>query len=109
MNSQDDKDKELRRRERELEARERAIRLREIESEINQPLVPLHESVKPQESEGSLKQLSRKLVPLGKYLAIVVAVVVSIRLATWLASVVIIGGLAWVGYKLFFERDRDRR
>jgi len=48
-------------------------------------------------------------VALGKYLAIVVAVVVSIRLATWLASVVIIGGLAWVGYKLFFERDRDRR
>jgi Flp pilus assembly protein TadB len=109
MNSQDDKDKELRRRERELEARERAIRLREIESEINQPLVPLHQTVKPQESEGSLKQWSGKLVTLGKYLAIVVAVVFSIRLVTWLASVIIIGAVAWVGYKLVFERDRDRR
>lgn len=106
MNSQDDKDKELQRRERELQAREHAIRLRDLEAQINQP--PLSGTRKHQKPESSLKQRYGKLVKIGKFLAIVVAVVVSIRIATSLAAVILVGALAWVIYKLFFESDRNR-
>ncbi|HEY9638756.1 MAG TPA: hypothetical protein V6D14_35560 [Coleofasciculaceae cyanobacterium] len=107
MNSQDDQEKELRRREQELQAREHAIRLRELESEINQPLV--HQTVKHREPESSLKRWYRQLVNVGKFVGIVVAVVVGIKVATWLATVIIVGGIAWVAYKLFFEGDRRSR
>ena len=107
MNSPDDKEQQLRRREQELMDREREIRLRELESEINQP--PLHQTVKHQEKESPLKQRYGKLVKVGKFVAIVVAVVVSIKIATWLASVILVGAVAWVAYKIFFEGDRSKK
>lgn len=105
MNSQDDQDNELRRREQELQAREHAIRLRELEAEIT----PLYQTVKHQEPESSLKRWYGKLVNVGKFLAIIVAVVISIKIATGLATVMMIGAVAWVAYKLFLESDRSKR
>jgi hypothetical protein len=107
MNSQDDQENELQRRERELQAREQAIRLREIEAQINQP--PLLQTVKHREPERSLKPWYGKLVNVGKFLGIVVAVVIAIRIATGLATVIMIGAVAWVGYKIFLEGDRSKR
>jgi hypothetical protein len=48
-------------------------------------------------------------VNVGKFLAVVVAVVIAIRIATGLATVIMIGAVAWVGYKIFLEGDRSKR
>ena len=107
MNSQDNQDNELRRRERELKEREHQIRLREIEAEINQP--PLHKTQKHQPPESSVKRWYGKLLSVGKFLAVVVAVVVAFKVAVSLAYVVIVGAVAWVAYKIFLEKDRAKR
>lgn len=107
MNSPDDKEQQLRRREQELKDREHEIRLRELDAEINQP--PLHQTVKHQTKESPLKRRYGTLVKVGKFIAIIVALVVGIKIATWLASVILVGAVAWVAYKLFFEGDRSKK
>lgn len=107
MTSQDDKHKEFQRREQELQAREHAIRLRELEAEINQP--SLHQTVKHRAPEHSPKRRYGQLMNVGKFVVMVVTVVVAVKIGTWLATVIIVGGTAWVGYKLFFDSDRSRR
>lgn len=109
MTSQNDKDRhnEIQRLERELQERERKIRLRELEAEINQP--PLYPTTKDKPSEKSLKQRYKTLVNVGKFLALVVVVAVSFKIAAMLATVILVGGVAWVAYKLFFDGDRKRR
>jgi ferric-dicitrate binding protein FerR (iron transport regulator) len=107
MNSQDDNENELQRKERELQERENALRLRELEAEINQP--PLYETAKHQEPEGSVKRRFGQLVNVAKFLAIVVAVVVTIKVGLTLAYVLMIGAIAWVAYKIFLESDRSKR
>lgn len=106
MNSEDDQENELRRREKELQAREQQLRLRELEAEINQP--PLHQTIKHQKSEHTVTPWSAKFLDVGKFLAVVIAVVVSIKIATSLAPVIILGAVAWVGYKIFWESDRSK-
>lgn len=105
-NSENDKNNDIQRRERELEEREHAIRLRELEAELNQP--PLHKTVKYEKPESSLKRLSRQMLRVGKYIAIVVALVIGIKVASQLTTVIIIGSVGFVVYKLFFEGDRTK-
>lgn len=109
MTSQNDKDRhnEIQRLERELQERERKIRLRELEAEINQP--PLYPTTKDKPSEKSLKQRYKTLVNVGKFLALVVVVAVTFKIAIALASVILVGAVAWVAYKLFFESKRSKR
>jgi Flp pilus assembly protein TadB len=107
MNSQNDNKNELQRRERELQEREKALRLRELEAEINQP--PLYETAKHQEPQSSLKRRYGQLINVAKFLAIVVAVVVTIKVGLTLAYVLMIGAIAWVAYKIFLESDRSKR
>ena len=106
MNSQNDHENELQRREQELHERERAIRLRELESEINQ--APLYQTQKHQPPESSPKRRYGKLVNVGKFLAIVVVVAVSFKIAAALASIILVGAVAWVAYKLFFGGNRSQ-
>jgi hypothetical protein len=109
MTSQNDNDQhnEIQRLERELQERERKIRLRELEAEINQS--PLYQTTKDKPSEKSLKQRYKTLVNVGKFLVLVVAVAVTFKIATTLASVILVGAVAWVAYKLFFEGKRSKR
>jgi hypothetical protein len=107
MNSEDDKENELHRRKKELQERERSIKLRELEAEINQ--TPLYQSKKHQPPENSLQRWYGKLITVGKFLAIVIAVAVSFKIATSLATIILIGGVAWVAYKLFFESNSSKR
>jgi hypothetical protein len=65
--------------------------------------------VKHQAPESSPKRWYGQLVNVGKFLGLVIAVVVSIKVASSLAYVIMIGAIAWVAYKLFLERDRSRR
>ncbi|MDX2229186.1 MAG: hypothetical protein NW220_06095 [Leptolyngbyaceae cyanobacterium bins.349] len=106
MNPQTGED-ELRRRERELAERERSLRLRELEAELNQPpLLPTTKHDRPARS-----QRQRGLIKAAKFigLMVVAAVVVNIvlRVASFLATFAMVGLVAWVLYKLFFEGDRS--
>ncbi|MBE9039672.1 hypothetical protein IQ235_02535 [Oscillatoriales cyanobacterium LEGE 11467] len=104
----EDRERELEQKERELHERERAIRLKELEDELNKPSdPPYYETQKHEKPEGKLKRWSKKLTEIAKFCGIVIAVIVSIRIATWLTTLVIVGGVAWVGYKLFVEGDRS--
>lgn len=104
MSSPNNKEEELRRREKEIQDREYALRLRELEAEINQS--PVYQTQKHRPTEKPLAQSNRPLVKVAKFLAIFVAVIVSVKIAAWLTSVLMVGCIAWVAYKLFLESER---
>jgi sugar phosphate isomerase/epimerase len=112
MTSPNSNPDELRRREQALQARERALRLRELEAEIyaqnTPPEPPIVPTRRHQEPERAMQRQFRKVLEVAKFLGIVVAVVIAIRIATWLATAVMIGAVAWIAYKLFFEGDHRR-
>lgn len=105
MNSQDNQDNDFERREQELKAREEALRLRELESEINQP--PLYYTTKHLPPEAPKKRWGGKLLRAGQFLGIVVAVIIAVKVAAQFAYVVMIGGIAWVVFKIFVDKDRS--
>jgi hypothetical protein len=107
MNSPDNKETELQRRERELRDREHAIRLRELEAEIN-GTAPIYETSQHKVSESQFKQWLRKLTIAGQFTAIVIAVGVAVKLSSWLATAVIVGGLSLVIFKIVFDKDRPK-
>ncbi len=116
-------DDELQRRERELQDREAAIRLRELEAEINQ-LPPASGSSGSSGSPGSSRSsgsttalapsprtptpLVRKIINAAKFLGVVVVAVVAVRIVSWAASLVIIGGIAWLAYQIFFADKPEK-
>lgn len=106
MNSQDDQENALRRRERELQAREEAIRLRELEAEINQPQRIVYQST-PEATEGTLRRWSRQFVAIVKATAIAVAVIVGIAAGVGLFWIVAFAGIVWVAYKIFSITSRS--
>jgi Flp pilus assembly protein TadB len=107
MSSNRDREEQLKRRELELQERERQIRLRELEAEIYQEQPPLHQTTKHQPPQKPQKSWLRKLVNVGKFFALVVVVILSIRVALWLAYALMVLGIAFIAYKLFFDGNRD--
>ena len=110
MDSPDKKARELRHKEQELRKREQEIRLRELEAEIDRS-VPEYRTIKYEEPDsqvkGKLKQWRRKIIAVAQFTGIVIAVVVAVRIATWLATAVIVGGIAFIAYKMFFAKDKS--
>ncbi|MBD0392956.1 MAG: hypothetical protein ICV52_03530 [Microcoleus sp. C1-bin4] len=110
MDSPDKKARELRHKEQELRKREQEIRLRELEAEIDRS-VPEYRTSKYEEPDsqvkGKLKQWRRKIIAVAQFTGIVIAVVVAVRIASWLATAVIVGGISWIAYKMFFAKDRS--
>ncbi|MEG4204315.1 DMT family transporter [Microcoleus sp. Pol7_A1] len=110
MNSPDKKARELRHKEQELRKREQEIRLRELEAEIDRS-VPEHLTSKYEEPDsqvnGKLKQWRRKIIAAAQFTGIVIAVIVAVRIASWLAAALIVGGIALIAYKMFIEEDRS--
>ena len=110
MNSPDKKARELRHKEQELRKREQEIRLRELESEIDRS-VPEYLTSKYEEPDsqvnGQLKQWRRKILAVAQFTGIVIAVVVAVRIASWLAAALIVGGIALIAYKIFFPEERS--
>ena len=98
------KEEQLRRREAELKARELQIRMRELEAELDS--TPVHPTYKHKETPTNKRTWLKQLPNIGKFLLMIVAVIVAIRIATWLATAALIVGIGWVGYKLFLEGDR---
>jgi hypothetical protein len=110
MDSPDKKARELRHKEQELRKREQEIRLRELEAEIDRS-VPEHRTSKYEEPDskvnGKLKQWRRKIIAVAQFTGIVIATIVAVRIASWLATAVIVGGIAWIAYTMFFAKDRS--
>jgi hypothetical protein len=62
-------------------------------------------STKP--SNTRIERWKRQLIQVGKFMGVVIAVIVAIRIASWLATIVMIGGIAWVIYQIFLA-DRPK-
>lgn len=106
MNSQKHPNEDHQQREKELQERERALRLRELEAELSQPaLLP---TTKHQETR-SLQRWTKKARTIVTFVGIVLVTVVAVRIAAQLAGVVMVLGIAWIAYKLFFERDTPKK
>jgi ferric-dicitrate binding protein FerR (iron transport regulator) len=111
MNPQSDKEEELRRREQELKDREHAIRLWEMESELYQsssPEPPLSPTTKHRQPEGKMQRRLRQAKNVAIFVGIVIVAAAAVRIATTLATAVIVLGIAWVSYKIFFSGDRKK-
>jgi len=110
MDSPDKKARELRHKEQELRKREQETQLRELEAEIDRS-VPEYRTSKYEEPDsqvtGKLQQWRRKIIAVAQFTGIVIAVVVAVRIAFWLATVVIVGGIALIAYKMFFAEERS--
>ncbi|MDJ0735578.1 MAG: hypothetical protein QNJ47_16215 [Nostocaceae cyanobacterium] len=105
MNSPEDYEKELERRERQLKEKETEIRLRELESEIVAKDGQVYQTVKHQ-PEKTGKPWQKKAILGLKLFALAVIGLVAVRLSSYLAGAVIVGGLAFAAYKLFFNQDK---
>lgn len=110
MNYPDKKTRELRHKEQELRKREQESLLRELEAEIDRS-VPEYLTSKYKEPDsqvnGKLKQWRRKILAVAQFTGIVIAVVVVVRIASWLATALMVGGIAFIAYKMFVEEDRS--
>jgi hypothetical protein len=109
---ENDREAELRQREADLKKREMDIRLRELEAELYQqpPATPTPhvevQTVYPtskERSESQWQRWMRSLGNFGKFCLLLLVVFVAIRVSFWLANIIIIGSVAFVAYKLFFE------
>ena len=114
MNLPEDNEKDIQRRERELMERENAIRLREIEAEIDRGYrrkaaeAEIIKTYKKQGSKSKTQLWGRKLFKVAKFSGFVIAIVILVRIALWLATIAAIGALGWVGYKVFLEEDNKK-
>jgi hypothetical protein len=95
--------------EQELRDRELAVRLRELEAEVNQQHPPHHAHLRnaaPRaEPLNVLKRFYRRLENIAKFIGIVVLMIISIQIASWLAGTFMVIGIVWLAYKIFFEND----
>jgi hypothetical protein len=98
--NQPDREQELKQREEALRQRELEIRLRELDAEINTQTnntdqTPTHATVKHRPSWFS------QLNYAGKFFGIVVAVIVAVKVASWVAAMLLFGTIVWVTFQLF--------
>ncbi len=105
VKSPDDYNNELERRERELRQKELELRLRELDSDVNGKNIQFYQTDKHQPEK--LDKLWVPKVILGlKLFGLGVAALVAVKIASVLAGVVIVGMLAFVAYKLFFDNKK---
>ncbi|MEB3231873.1 MAG: small multi-drug export protein [Leptolyngbyaceae bacterium] len=113
----------LRQREEELRVKEQEIRLRELEMELNkveqrqqsiQPEPPLYETVKhegPKPKKSWLRKLP-KMLKFGLMIFVTLVLVwtaasIAFQLGRILFAAIIVGGIGFMGYKLYLEGDDD--
>jgi len=109
MTAFDDMEEDIRRREDAVKARELKMRLKEIEKELEAiPKQPVdHGTAQSVEaevvSEAKNRSLFRKAKNVGMFGLIVVSVIVAVKIATWVATILMVLGITWMSYKLFLE------
>jgi hypothetical protein len=112
MSSSNPDDEQLRQREQEIRDRERAIRLRELEAELHQPpLLPTVKlpTVKQPPADAKLQGKYRQIRNVATFFGLVVVVAVAVKIASQLATAVMVGGIAWVAYKIFMDSKPPKR
>ncbi|XHX79208.1 MAG: hypothetical protein RBJ76_04555 [Stenomitos frigidus ULC029] len=107
MNSPNQSDEAYQQHEKELQAREHALRLRELEAELHQQ-TPLP-TTKHQPPLRSMQLWTKKAKNIALFVGIVVVTVVAIKIATQLAAGVMVLAIAWIAYKIFFERSGSKK
>ncbi|MEA5582697.1 hypothetical protein VB620_15265 [Nodularia harveyana UHCC-0300] len=105
MTSPDNRYREIEERERKLREREVEVRLREMEADIN---LPIHQTVKHQPDKPK-KSWIQTIVIGGKLFFLGVTALVAVRIASAIATIVIISALIWMSYKLFFDSEEKSR
>ncbi|MEO0854993.1 MAG: hypothetical protein AAFY15_16035 [Cyanobacteria bacterium J06648_11] len=104
-------DEQLQQKLEELERREQALRLREMEMDITKPAVDADVEVvseaSPKLAGWAFRRWRRKFMMGVKFFGLVIAIVVAVRVAIQLAAAVMIIGIAWLAYQLFFAKDED--
>ena len=102
MDAFDHIEEQIRRQEDRVKARELKQRLEEIERGLVEPPVqPTTKHTEP--TKTKTKPFSKKIADIGKFLLIVVTVIVAIRLAAWIGTIMMVMGITWMAYKLFLE------
>ena len=109
MNATEKNSRELRHKKQELRKRKQEILLRELESEIDRS-VPTHLINKYEETDSQTnsklkQQWRRKIIATAQFAGIVIAVVFVVRIAYWVANALIVGGIALIVHKTFFEEE----
>jgi hypothetical protein len=116
MEFNDDRESDLDRREHKLRQREMELRLRELETELSPPP---YETRKHYESNQSYQTVSaqtklpekrwtrwmRKVKKIGLFLGTIIAVLVVLRIASWLATFVMVIAALGVLYIIVFGKD----
>lgn len=110
MASGNNNEDNLRQREAELHRREQEIRLREMEMELNKtdpPVSPTVKHVEPAKKKNWMQQVP-KFAKFGLMVfASFLVVVITWRIASLLVPMIMVGAIAFVGYKLYLEGDDD--
>lgn len=99
--NQPDREQDLNQREEALRQRELEIRLRELAAEVDaktgtQPQPPLYPTVKHRQVNW-MTRLSYG----AKFFGIVVAVIVAVKIASWVATLLLFGTVVWVLVQVF--------
>lgn len=87
-----------------LKERELDRRLRELEEKLFPP--PVHQAATDQPENRQWQQRQRQIKKLAIFAGIVISLIVVLRVATLLAELIVIGVIAFVIYKLFFDDDQ---
>lgn len=106
MSAFDDIEENIRLREQKLKARELEMRLKEIEQELDK--IPTRETTPYVDASPVKKKkgrLTRDAASIGKFCLIVIGTIALVQVAAWVRTTLIVGGVAWMVYKLFIESD----
>ncbi|ELS01918.1 hypothetical protein Xen7305DRAFT_00016250 [Xenococcus sp. PCC 7305] len=92
------------------EDRENKLKEQELRRrELNSSSLPLSELTKHKPPESSFQRFSKKLVKFVKFAGFLVIGIALIRagfwLGAWIAHLVIVGIIAFIGYKIFLNND----
>ena len=109
MNATEKNSRELRHQKQELRKQKQENLLRELESEIDRS-VPTYLTTKYEETDSETnsklkQQWRRKILATAQFAGIVIAVVLVVRIAYWVATALIVGGFALIAHKTFFEEE----
>ena len=109
MNATEKDSRELRHKKQELRKQKQKILLRELESEIDRSvptyLINKYEETDSQTNSKLKQQWRRKILAIAQFAGIVIAVIFVVRIAYWVATALIIGGIASIAHKTLFEED----
>ena len=109
--SDDSRNQDLHQREAELRERELSLQLKEMEMELQKAKgdrLSTETAAPPAQQPGRIRRWRRNALEGLKLFAVVVAVMAAIRIAYWLASVLMVLGVGYLVYKLYFAERFNR-